>query len=53
MRADFNEAFEARKNTEAILEKLEHLEVGDVTVDVDYSQMAKAVNDDAAKRMKE
>ena len=47
-------------NVTAIVEKLDeiekrldNLEVGDVTVDVDYSKMAKAVNDDAAKRLAE
>lgn len=34
-----------------IEKRLDNLEVGDVTVDVDYSKMAKAVNDDAAKRL--
>ena len=36
-----------------IEKRLDNLEVGDVTVDVDYSKMAKAVNDDAAKRLAE
>ena len=34
-------------------QRIEQLEVGDVTIDVDYAKLAKAVNDDAARRMAE
>ena len=46
------DSYTAKVNTETILKKLDSITTGNVTVDVDYSKMAKAVNDDAANRMK-
>lgn len=34
-------------------QRIEQLEIGNVTVDVDYAKLAKAVNDDVSKRMAE
>lgn len=45
------EAHKANERIDALEEKLGHLEIGGIALD--YSEMAKAVNDDAAKRMKE
>ena len=53
LNAAFNEAHKANERVDALEKKLASISVGDVTVDIDYTKMAKAVNDDAAKRMKE
>lgn len=53
LHSTFKESFAANAKLDKVIEKLDHLEIGDVSIDVDYSKVAKAVNDDAAKRMKE
>lgn len=49
----FQEVHAIKERLDAIEEKLAHLEIGDVSIDVDYSKVAKAVNDDAAKRLQD
>lgn len=41
------------EKVDALADKIDNLVIGDVTVEIDYAKLAKAVNDDVAKRMEE